>query len=394
MKTLGLSCIVKNEIKVIGRMLESVAGIVDHYTVVDTGSTDGTQDFVRKFFAERGIPGEVVEIPWVDFSHARNVALRAAEKHTDWCIWVDADEVLVSQGFDKQRTLNLVYQGREFDSFTVKTVFGRAEYLRKNLWNARSGFEWRGPVHELLTMPEATKEITTVALGLSVLVRSDGSSWDVGRIEKYTKHAAIFEEFCKTDKDPRWMYYAGQSYRDSEQFEMAVYWYRKRAECPDGYKEEVYSSLFNIAQITCQGMKRDIRDCITLYLDAHKADPLRGEPINWLVKMLLKIEDFENAYIFSLYGLRYTGKNPYPTRTLFLEKHTYDFENQSLHIATCMKTSRYEEANKTYWVLRSIMEKLDTTSDEELRLYKENILSQEKFFPRQKADTLIEFMKR
>lgn len=42
--TIGLSIIVKNEATVIERMLNSVAPILDYYCVIDTGSTDGTQE--------------------------------------------------------------------------------------------------------------------------------------------------------------------------------------------------------------------------------------------------------------------------------------------------------------------------------------------------------------
>lgn len=39
---LSLCMIVKDEEKVLGRCLESVAGIVDEIVIVDTGSTDKT----------------------------------------------------------------------------------------------------------------------------------------------------------------------------------------------------------------------------------------------------------------------------------------------------------------------------------------------------------------
>ena len=59
--TICLSVICKNESKTALRMLESAAPLLDHYIVVDTGSTDGTQEIVRNFFAEKKIPGQVYE---------------------------------------------------------------------------------------------------------------------------------------------------------------------------------------------------------------------------------------------------------------------------------------------------------------------------------------------
>ena len=44
MKTICLNMIVKNEQPVIRRCLASVKEMIDYWVIVDTGSTDGTQD--------------------------------------------------------------------------------------------------------------------------------------------------------------------------------------------------------------------------------------------------------------------------------------------------------------------------------------------------------------
>ena len=67
--SIGLVMIVKNEAKVIERCLASVRPILSYWTIVDTGSTDGTQDIIRQFMAD--IPGELYERPWKDFAHNR-----------------------------------------------------------------------------------------------------------------------------------------------------------------------------------------------------------------------------------------------------------------------------------------------------------------------------------
>ena len=46
--------IVKNEERFLRGCLESVRGVVDEMVIVDTGSTDGTQDLVRVFDAFTG----------------------------------------------------------------------------------------------------------------------------------------------------------------------------------------------------------------------------------------------------------------------------------------------------------------------------------------------------
>ena len=92
-QTLCLAMIVRNEAAVIRRCLNSVRPLIDHWIVVDTGSTDGTQDLVRAALA--GLPGQLVERPWVDFAHNRSEALALARPHGTYTLIIDADDELL-----------------------------------------------------------------------------------------------------------------------------------------------------------------------------------------------------------------------------------------------------------------------------------------------------------
>ncbi len=74
-KSLCLNMIVKNEMANLERCLTSVADHIDCWVIGDTGSTDGTQDFIRAFFSARNIPGELHSFPFHNFAQARNTAL-------------------------------------------------------------------------------------------------------------------------------------------------------------------------------------------------------------------------------------------------------------------------------------------------------------------------------
>ena len=84
--------IVKNEAHVIERCLRSVRPLIHAWAIADTGSSDGTQDIIRRCMA--GMPGELIERPWVDFASNRNEALELAKKYGDYALIIDADEVL------------------------------------------------------------------------------------------------------------------------------------------------------------------------------------------------------------------------------------------------------------------------------------------------------------
>lgn len=83
--TIAATLIARNEARCIARCLDSVRPFVDRIFVLDTGSTDGTQQIARAAGAE------VQHFDWPDdFSIARNRALELAD--ADWHLVIDADE--------------------------------------------------------------------------------------------------------------------------------------------------------------------------------------------------------------------------------------------------------------------------------------------------------------
>jgi len=114
MKTIGLAMIVKNEAHIIARCLSSLVPLVDYFLIVDTGSSDGTQEAVRSFLREQDLRGEVIDEPWRDFAHNRSAALARLRQRTDidYALMIDADEVLVyDDGFDAAAFVSQQLQG-------------------------------------------------------------------------------------------------------------------------------------------------------------------------------------------------------------------------------------------------------------------------------------------
>jgi glycosyltransferase involved in cell wall biosynthesis len=373
-KKLGLSMIVKNESHVIERVLRSVAPIIDYWVIADTGSTDGTQDIVKKFFEEKGIPGELLQIEWKDdFSYARNESLKAIEPHVDFGMWIDADEELILEpGFDKRVILD-----DSLDSVSLRTVYGKVDYTRKNIWKTGKNFAWSGPIHELLGSPD--EKTGGVATNMHVIVRPEGSSWGNIR-EKYLSHAKILEKYTETTNDPRWVFYTAQSYRDAGEYEKSIEWYAKRATIIEGFYEEIYISRFMVARLS-ESIRKDKKECTLLYQEAHASDPVRGEAIKSLIQMYQRHQDWENAYVFSLYGIRYNRNNPYPNRILFLDKMLYDFEMLELHSLSCFYTKRVEEGSRCYWLMRQQLKELGEEKYMGEDTWK-RVIENEKYFPK------------
>ena len=76
--TICLNMIVKNESRIITRLLESALPIIDTYCICDTGSSDNTVEIIKNFFDSRGISGEVYTEPFQNFGYNRSHALQRA----------------------------------------------------------------------------------------------------------------------------------------------------------------------------------------------------------------------------------------------------------------------------------------------------------------------------
>ena len=140
-ETLCLNMIVKNESEVITRCLDSVKSIIDYWVIVDTGSTDGTQEIIKEHFKE--IPGELYERPWRNFGDNRSEALELAKGKGDYLLFMDADDVLEFEpDFHlPELTQELYYMSRGTEGFV---------YLSPQLVKGCLPWKWIGVMHEYI----------------------------------------------------------------------------------------------------------------------------------------------------------------------------------------------------------------------------------------------------
>lgn len=211
MARISLCMIVRDEERVLGRCLDSVAGLVDEMVIVDTGSRDATRETAAAY------TDRIYDFPWEeDFAAARNFAF--SKGSMDYLMWLDADDVLEPADrelfLELKRTLPtdvdvvmLPYHSRvDPDGAPLFTCY--RERIVRNVGRAL----WRGAVHE------AIQPFGKVLWGRAAVTHRKKGPGDPDRnLRIYEKKLARGE-----DLEPRERFYYARELLDHQRYAQAA----------------------------------------------------------------------------------------------------------------------------------------------------------------------------
>jgi tetratricopeptide (TPR) repeat protein len=309
-KQLCLSMIVRNEAAVISRCLASVRPCIGAWAIVDTGSTDGTQQRVRELLAD--LPGELIERPWVDFATNRNQALDLARTYGDYALIIDADEIL-----ERDPAAMFPAQLDAPGYYLSQTIAGSEfEYSSAKLLRHGTGWRWQGVLHEF---PAADPTPTLKRLdGLRVRSFPDGARSQRPLRDKYLDDARVLEAALTHEPDnARYAFYLAQSLRDAGETAAAISAYERRIAL-GGWDEETWYARFQIAVLR-ERLGTPDAQVVDAYLAAYDARPTRAEPLCELARFLRLRGRYASAYVHARAAAQLTQ----PADLLFVDLSTY-----------------------------------------------------------------------
>jgi glycosyltransferase involved in cell wall biosynthesis len=287
MTTICLSMIVKNEAHVIRRGLDTVKPFIHYWVIVDTGSTDGTQDIIREHMKD--IPGELIERPWKNFAHNRNEAIEFAVGRTDYLMFLDADEEFVTPAGWRMPQLT-------GDAYRVQVVEPTdITYDRISLVPTRQPWRYVGVMHEVI---ECHQPHSPLRLLEDVFIGSKHEGARSLDPQKGAKDAAVLEAALKDDPyNSRYVFYLAQSYRGMHEWRKALEAYQRRTTM-DGYDQECYCAWF-YAAVCAHELQLDESTVMTAYLRAYQYRPRRAESLYELARYCRMRELWSLAYLFA-----------------------------------------------------------------------------------------------
>ena len=312
-QTICLCMIVRNEAEVIERCLSSCRELLAYWVICDTGSSDGTQERIRAGLD--GIPGELHELPWVDFGRNRSELMSLAYAKADYLLLIDADMT--------------VAQTEQLPALTADAYLlrqGDAQFSYRNKRLVGGALRWRyvGSTHEFVECLDAEQSVEHLD-ALVIEHHGDGGS----KADKFDRDRRLLEAELRENPDnARAVFYLAQTCRDiatlrSDQQALvdSAGWYERRTRM-DGWPEELYCAWHQLGVVNEQlGSWPAAADA---YMAAWEARPQRFEAVHDLVVGLLAQRRYHSAYRFTRLAARKPGLRV-PEDILFVSPWIYEW---------------------------------------------------------------------
>ena len=281
--------IVKNESEIIENTLNNLCSYIKfkYWVICDTGSTDNTPAIITKYFKKKKIPGELCHHTWCDFGHNRTLALQSAYNKTDYLLIFDADDSIIGN-FKVPELIhdkyNLFFGNKDF------------KYVRPLLINNRKKWEFKGILHEYLEACENINSQTTIEGDYFIVSGREGNRNK--NANKYLHDAILLEKEIdrmessnNTDKGllPRYTFYCAQSFKDSNDVNKAIFYYKKVLDY-DTWIQEKYVSALNIGNL--YERLNNIEDAMTYWYKAITYDKERRETVLKIMDYYFKKDNF------------------------------------------------------------------------------------------------------
>ena len=309
-----LQTMVKNESKIIRRLLASVINFVDAVLIADTGSTDNTVELADEYLKSTNKPYHITHHSWKNFGHNRTLSFTACQDFcktigwdpaTTYGLLLDGDMILKPQpAFDRNR---LTEEGYSIIQKSSSLEYNNSRFLRlDHPWKCVGATHeyWDGKYPKFIPK----KYIYIDDIG-------DGGA----KADKFERDIRLLLEDLKEDpSNARTHFYLAQSYMCIKKLEEAIEYYKKRIEL-GGWFEEVWYSHYMIGKLY---LELDQPQLAEMWIQKGQAfSSYRSEGLYQLVKYFREKGKNYKAYHYYLEGKDIKK----PENGLFIESDVYDY---------------------------------------------------------------------
>jgi tetratricopeptide (TPR) repeat protein len=282
---LVLLSMVKNETRIIERLMNSVKGKVDAVVVCDTGSTDDTVAKVTAWLQANDMSGGTFEYPFVNFGKSRTQSFLSCQEWVakvgwdatkTWALLLDGD-MMLSDPIDRVALERLA---PDQAGVSLKQSAGALIYNNVRMIRCSEPWVCKGSTHEAWTCPPAKN--TTIFDSPVLIDHGDGGC----KSDKYPRDVRLLkEDLVEMPNDARTHFYLGQTYLCMRDWPNAITTLKRRIEI-GGWDEEVYIARLYLGE--SYENSGETAMAVYTYMEAWQARPFRTEAAIRLVTLYRK----------------------------------------------------------------------------------------------------------
>ena len=332
---INLCVMVKNGGELFEKMLEKNKHLADRWTILDTGSTDGSVAAARRILA--GIPGMLYEEPFINFRDSRNRCLDLAGTCCKYNLMLD--DTYVVEG-NLRDFLEKVRGDQYVDSFSLEVRSGDVTYQSNRITKAACGLRYKYMVHEIIQEEDNVNAKIPACVAWIDDMQNDFMAKRTVERKQYDLDC-LLQDAEQDPKNPRHLYYIAQTYSILGEWVNAREFFRLRVEhAVRGYDEERYDAQLEMTRVADRELGEEWVCCEKLYMRCVEMDPERPEPFYFMGIHYMEsdpgkaFEFLKRAFLIGYPGeRRQMSLRPtlsYHFVPLFLMKLSYVFGNACL----------------------------------------------------------------
>lgn len=326
---------VKNEVDVIIPTLKPfVDAGIESFLVFDTGSTDGTQKIIKNYFDDCDLEhAYIIEEPFVDFATSRNRALELAEHifvNNTFLLMLDAEWYI----YNVHELIKFceIHKNYIADNCTGSCYLMRLITLADNIDNyvprlIRQGYNvhYAGVVHE--SIADNASGIVPESVYFEYRPTECGKNKSQARC---VRDYALLKKSLEDDPTNfRTLFYLGQTCQFMDDWEQAIFYYKKRSELGDVCQEKALAAYrvgCAIEHIIAEAHKNGSfskyteEDALHYFMQSYILLPFRAEPLFRIACYYIRHHQHAIAYLFAVRAVQLPVNS-----SLFIENRVYDY---------------------------------------------------------------------
>jgi hypothetical protein len=318
-------------------ILEKNLPFIDHYTILDTGSTDNTIEIAKDVL--KNIDGNIYQEPFINFRDSRNRCLELAGNDYQFNIMLDDTYYMIG---NVRNFLNLIRSDEIGDSYNLYINSYDVYYGSNRLLRSDRNLKYIYKIHETIQIDNNI--VVQIPLD-EFFIKDVESDYMFNRTKKRKNYdlQILLDEIKDNPDIPRYLYYTAQTYTELNQWQLAFDYFKKRTEHHiKGFHEEITDSYFLMAKIAYEHLSYSWDEVEKMYIKCYDYEPERPDALFMIGYHYYQEENYKKAYIY----LKKAFELGFPDSRINLRVDVYNKYIPMIFTELCYKMDDYKNGLK------------------------------------------------